>query len=190
MTRRASLGAILATSLLLAGCGGSSGAATTAPPHSGTAATAAAVEGKEGGFTTVIPAGYQNSIASTGGSVIRFQYLATAPMTEGFRSNINILREPARSGDIAAVTAAELRTLSALTLHSAPAPASTALTVDGEPARSVEYSLPEGSVMPRIKQVYALSGGLVYIITNTALPARYPESLTALDQVLAGWHWH
>src|SRR5690242_4049473 len=81
--------------LAVAGCGGSSKSGSTTTASSATGAASGTVSGRDGGFTTVIPTGFVNGLAALSGGPITLQYAALAPRVDGFRPNINVVRESA-----------------------------------------------------------------------------------------------
>ncbi len=172
-----------ACTLAVAGCGGSSSSSTLT--HVGT------VSGRDGGFTTIIPTGFVNGLAALSGGPITLQYAALAPKTDGFRANINVVREPSRGlNDAGTVAEHELVGLKAVAPQAHGFSAIRKLTLDGSPARGVDYvNRPVGGPPLRQYQVFALHGDKIYTVTYTALSSRYGTSLAAMQQVLAAWRW-
>ncbi len=168
--------------LALTACGGGSRSSS---------ATSAAQHGSAGaGFTTVIPAGFSDRTAALSAGPVNLLYAAVAPKADGFRSNINVVRESSGGlTDADTVVQRELVGLKSATRAHAFS-AIRKLTLDGAPARGVDYlNAPTGPSVLHQYQVFALHGNWIYTVTYTALPSHYAASLPAMRQVLAGWRW-
>ena len=159
------LGAAFAAALLLSACGGGSGSSSTS--QTSTASTAGAQAAKAGGgyFTTVIPAGFSDATASLSTSVFRVLYDAAAAPVNGFSTNINVVREQAPSGDIASDTVRELTTLKRAEPGAYGFSTVSSMTVDGSPAREVDYLSRIGGHLLHLRQVFVLHAGAMYTIT-------------------------
>jgi hypothetical protein len=177
--------------LALAGCGSSSKSGSTTTTSSATSAASGTVSGRDGGFTTVIPRGFVNGLAALSGGPITLQYAALAPRVDGFRANINVVREPAHGlSDAGAIANREITGVKAVATQAHGFSAVRTLTLDGASARGVDYfNRPTGGPLLHQYQVFALHGNMVYTVTYTALSSRYQATLPGMQQVLAAWRW-
>lgn len=170
-----------------AGCGGgsSSSSSTTSGP-----APAGSVPGRDGTFTTVIPSGFTNGSAALAGGPITLLYAALAPKVDGFHANINVVGESSQGlSDAEVVAEQELKNLKAAAPHTHAFSAIRPTTLDGSPARSVDYLNSVGTRAIHQRQVFAIHHNRIYTVTYTALRSRYAASLPAMQQVLSGWRW-
>lgn len=176
---------LLGCLLALVGCGGSSHSSSSSHAVPGS------VTGRDGGFTTVIPSGFVNGLAALTGGPITLQYVAVGPKVGGFRTNVNVVREPAHGlSDPDVVVRRELVGLKTAAPQAHAFSAIRKLTLDRAPARGVDYlNRPANGPQLHQYQVFAVHGDLIYTVTYTALQARYAASLPAMQQVLAGWRW-
>ena len=170
-----------------AGCGGgsSSSSSTTSGP-----APAGSVPGRDGTFTTVIPSGFTNGSAALAGGPITLLYAALAPKVDGFHANINVVGESSQGlSDAEVVAEQELKNLKTAAPHTHAFSAIRPTTLDGSPARSVDYLNSVGTRAIHQLQVFAIHRNRIYTVTYTALRSRYAASLPAMQQVLSGWRW-
>ena len=170
-----------------AGCGGgsSSSSSTTSGP-----APAGSVPGRDGTFTTVIPSGFTNGSAALAGGPITLLYAALAPKVDGFHANINVVGESSQGlSDAEVVAEQELKNLKTAAPHTHAFSAIRPTTLDGSPARSVDYLNSVGTRAIHQLQVFAIHHSRIYTVTYTALRSRYAASLPAMQQVLSGWRW-
>jgi hypothetical protein len=178
----------------LAGCGGSSGdskSGSTTTSSSTTGAASGTVSGHDGGFTTVIPRGFVNGLAALSGGPLTLQYAALAPRVDGFRPNINVVRESAHGlSDAGSIANREITGVKTVAPQAHGFSAVRTLTLDGAPARGVDYlNRPTGGPPLHQYQVFALHANMVYTVTYTALSSRYQTTLAGMQQVLAAWRW-
>ncbi len=176
---------VCALAVAATGCGGNASSSSTTHAPSG------GVAGRDGGFTTVIPAGFVNGLAALSGGPVTLQYVALAPKVEGFRANINVVREPAHGlGDVGTVAEREIVGVKTVAPRAHRFSTIRTLTLDRAAARGVDYlNRPAGGPPLHQYQVYALHNNLAYTVTYTALSSRYRSSLPAMQQVLAAWRW-
>jgi hypothetical protein len=170
-----------------AGCGGgsSSSSSTTSGP-----APSGSVPGRDGTFTTVIPSGFTNGSAALAGGPITLLYAALAPKVNGFHANINVVGESSQGlSDAQVVAEQELKNLKTAAPHPHAFSAIRPTTLDGSPARSVDYLNVVGTRAIHQLQVFAIHKHRIYTVTYTALRSRYAASLPAMQQVLSGWRW-
>src|SRR5262249_8306873 len=113
------------------------------------------------------------------------------PRSRGFAININVVREPSRGmTNPAAIASFELNAIRRIERRAHAFSTLQPLTVDGAPARSVDYlNVPTGTRELRQRQVFVKHDGSIYTITYTALPATYAASAGAMDEVLGNWTW-
>ncbi|HWC86266.1 MAG TPA: DcrB-related protein [Solirubrobacteraceae bacterium] len=190
--------AVCAAALALAGCasGVSKPSGTTAkpapatPPASSTAtspaATATTATHSGPGFTTTIPSGFSSHLSAAKNSPFNFLYFVVGPR----RTNINVVRE--RTGAITnmnVIAAAEVRTLKRVFPRAHGFSRLDSLTVDGVPARAIDYLNGATGKLFHQRQIFAAHNGSTYVITYTAIPSLYAASSQALSQVLRTWHW-
>jgi hypothetical protein len=191
MPKRFATALCLAGLLALCGCGGSSNSAsTTSSSAASTATRSGSVGSRDGSFTTVIPSGFADASAALAGGPVNILYAAVRPVVNGFRTNINVVRES--SHGITDVDTAARRELAGLR-RAAPAARSfsslRALTLGGAPARGIDYvNRPQGRLLHQ-SQAFVIHGNWIYIVTYTALPSDYGKSLGAWRTVLANWRW-
>jgi hypothetical protein len=186
-SRRAIAASLVAVVLAVAGCGGgsSSSSSTTSRP-----APAGSVPGRDGTFTTIIPAGFVNGSSALAGAPATLLYAAVAPKVDGFHSNINVVGEASQGlSDAQVVAQQEIKNLKSAAPHTHAFSAIRPATLDGAPARSVDYLNAVGQRAIHQLQVFAVHKNRIYTVTYTALSARYASSLPAMQQVLAGWRW-
>ncbi len=201
----------VAAVLLLAACGGSgstAGTSTTgatgrasnsASATSSSSSTASpaphsdggqAVSAAHDGFSTIIPSGYTNGL--TAESVAKsIEYEAVGHRVNGSATRLTVYRGAADGESVAVIANRALRELRnrptylprALGISSLHA-----LSVDGAPALAVVYQLVRHKRNYR-RQLFVVHDGWAYEINDAASPARYAESLRALDEVIRGWRW-
>jgi hypothetical protein len=203
--------ALILTAVVLAGCGSttllsSSSSTTTSssssasasgsakPSGSGTATAAAApagtVKSVDGRFATVVPSGFADNTKTVQGGTVNIQYLAIGPRKEGFATNINVVREQIQSAsDIDKITSLEIAGIKRFEAKAHQFSQVQSLTVDGEPARSVDYLSQPGDRPLHQLQVFVARGSWIYTITYSALPTDYAGDVSAMQQVTSGWHW-
>lgn len=198
--------------LALAGCGSSSSSSsvaasakttstssnTTASGSAKTSSTVASrttpspagVTGSDGRFVAAIPTGFKNELASAQGGPFNLLYLAVGPRAGAFTANINVVRESSAGlTDINAIVRVEVKGIKRLLPEartiSSPQPA----TVDGEPARVIDYLNSSGAALLHVRQVIVEHRGWIYVVTYTASSTMYTANLSALTQVISSWHW-
>jgi hypothetical protein len=191
---------LLLSLLAVAGCGskstllrtgsGSSSATSqpsTAAPKQAPAGTVKSVDGR---FATVIPSGFVNATSRVQGSAIRIQYLAVGPRHQGFATNINVVREQSNGQtSMDSIVNLEISGIKRLEPQAHQFSQVQSLTVDGQPARSVDYRSQPGNRSLHQYQVFVAQGGWIYTITYSALPSDYSDNLAAVKQVTHNWHW-
>jgi hypothetical protein len=181
VTRHAATLITMATVVLCAGCGDGSnkkGASrvTQVGPYP--------IVAKEREFQTVIPRGYANrpSVA---------QYWAVRPVEDGISTNVLVVRFAA-SKELGLSTFAH-RVLGALRRNGRSVAPLQPLSVDGEPALALDYLVTStGTVrgkVTHVRQVLVKHGPWVFSIRDLAVPAQYPGSVEALEEVLRNWRW-
>jgi hypothetical protein len=200
------LAALILSASAIAGCGGkttllrsSSASSSTSSQSSGsktgtsatTTAPAGTVKSADGRFATVIPDGFVNSIDRVQGGPINIQYLAVGPRHDGFATNINVVHEPSQGQtNIDTITRLEIAGIKRLEPQAHQFSQVQSLTVDGQPARAIDYlSLPDKHRLLHQYQVFVAKGATIYTITYSALPSDYSDNLAAVKQVTDGWHW-
>lgn len=118
------------------------------------------------------------------------QYLAIGPRHDGFATNINVVAEPSQGHtNIDTITSQEIAGIKQAEPQAHRFSEVQSLTVDGEPARAIDYySVP---VHRRLRQfqVFVVRGTTIYTITYSALPSSYSDDLASVKQVVDGWHW-
>ncbi len=192
--------AILAVTVPLAtGCGSTSlfgqksktTTSTTRPAATTTPPQPAAVTSIDGSFQTIVPGGFVDATRSVRSGVANVQYLAIGPRANGFATNINVIREPARGrADIARITKLEVTTIRRLDPRADRFSQPSEITVGGAPARAIDYyNQPTGDRMLHQRQVFVAHGQWIYTITYSALPDAYAAQAGAVDRVAAGWKW-
>jgi hypothetical protein len=199
------LSALILSAVAVAGCGGkttllrtssSSSSSSSQPQSSGAAAATTTappgtIKSVDGRFATVIPRGFVNAQGRVAGGPIKIQYLAAAPVHDGFATNINVVAESSTGQssidkiadlEIAGVKRAEPQAHDFSQVRS--------LTVGGEPARAIDYlGTPANGRLLHQYQVFVARGGTIYTITYSALPSTYSDNLAAIKEVTDGWHW-
>jgi hypothetical protein len=197
--------ALILTALVLAGCGSTtlpSSSTSTTSPSSGSApgssgggsapaaAPAGTVKSADGRFATVVPSGFADNTKTVQGGTVNIQYLATGPRREGFATNINVVREQFHgASEIDKITSLEIAGIKRFEAEAHQFSQVQSLTVDGEPARSVDYlSQPRDRPLHQL-QVFVVRGTWIYTITYSALPTDYGDDVSAMQQVTSGWHW-
>jgi hypothetical protein len=192
MRRAFGIGVVCA--MLLAGCGGSSHGSGSGSGSASTATTTAGqtVTSADKSFVTVTPQGFSDQTRSSQASALKVLYLAIGPRTNGFSTNINVVREPSHGlTDASTIANAEVTTIKRLESRAHGFSQLQSLSVGGEPARSVDYlNTPAGTRELHQRQVFVEHGGSIYTITYTALPAAYAASIGAMDQLFKSWTWH
>ncbi len=171
----------------VAGCGGGSSTSSSTVSRP---APAGSIASRDGTFTTIIPAGFANGSFALAGAPATVLYAAVAPKVDGFHSNINVVGEGSQGlGDAQVVAQQEIKSLKSSAPHTHAFSAIRPATLDGGPARSVDYLNAVGQRAIHQLQVFAVHKNRIYTVTYTALSARYALSLPAMQQVLAGWRW-
>ncbi|HEY1509553.1 MAG TPA: DcrB-related protein [Solirubrobacteraceae bacterium] len=202
------LAVLLVSAVALAGCGStkllsstsstatsSSGSASGSakPSGSGTATAAApagTVKSADGRFATVVPRGFADNTKTVQGGTVNIQYLAIGPRSDGFATNINVVREQSQgASDIDKITSLEIAGIKRFEAKAHQFSQIQSLTVDGEPARSVDYLSQPGDRPLHQLQVFVARGAWIYTITYSALPTDYSDNVSAMAQVTSGWHW-
>lgn len=202
------LAALILSAAAVAGCGAkttllhtTSSSSTTAQAHTqtttatGTPTTTTApsgtVKSADGQFATVIPSGFVNALSRVQGSPINIQYLAVGPRHDGFATNINVVHEPSHGQtSIDTITGLEIAGIKRLEPQAHQFSQVQSLTVDGQPARAVDYlSMPDKRRLLHQYQVFVAKSGTIYTITYSALPNFYSDNLASVKQVTDGWHW-
>src|SRR3977135_2198644 len=139
--------ALLLTASTIAGCGGKppilhsrSTAGRGSQSSASQPAPAGSIKGADGRFATVIPAGFVDATKKVQGGAINIEYLAVGPRRQGFATNINVVREQSRGqASIDSIVGLELAGIKRLEPQAHSFSQVQSLTVDGEPARSVDY---------------------------------------------------
>lgn len=166
---------------------------TAAGTETATTATAppGTVKSVDGQFATVIPDGFVNALKRIGGGPIKIQYLAVGPRHNGFATNINIVPEASQGQtNIDTITGAEIAGIKRLEPQAHGFSEPQSLTVDGQPARAIDYfSVPDKHRRLHQYQVFVVKGGTIYTITYSALPSSYSDNIASVKQVTDGWHW-
>jgi hypothetical protein len=129
--------------------------------------------------------------------------VVTGKRTEGFSTNLNVIRQGSIDPKVSARQVAEagikvLRNPRLLgreaseALGSAGARDVSALdntTLDGEDAVRYSYTASRGGQLLRLRQVIAVRDGAAYTITFTALRDRFAEEASDLEPILSSWRW-
>jgi hypothetical protein len=201
--------ALLVSAVALAGCGskttllGSGSSSSSSSSSSGpassqssggssttTTAPAGTVKSADGRFATVVPSGFADNTKAVQGGSVNIQYLAIGPRQDGFATNINVVREQSRGeSDIDKITSLEVAGIKRFEAKAHQFSQVQSLTVDGEPARSVDYLSQPGDKPLHQLQVFVARGPWIYTITYSALPTDYSDNVAAMQQVTSGWHW-
>jgi hypothetical protein len=129
--------------------------------------------------------------------------LVVADEVEGFRANVNVVREGSipehvDSDDYARLATETLKhperlggeageELSKLRPREFSAPRDTEL--DGEEAVTQSYTSEREDKLLRFRQVLAVREGVAYTVTYTALRDRFPDDLPGYERMLRSWHW-
>lgn len=166
-------------------------ATTTTGTSTTTAAPSGTVKSADGQFATVIPSGFVNALSRVRASPINIQYLAVGPRHDGFATNINVVHEPSHGQtSINTITNLEIAGIKRLEPQAHQFSQVQSLTVDGQPARAIDYlSMPDKRRLLHQYQVFVAKGGTIYTITYSALPTTYSDNLASVKQVTDGWHW-
>lgn len=168
----------------------SSGATSSSTIASSTASRSVGVTSSDGRFVAAIPAGFRNATASAQGGPINILYLAVGPRTGSFTTNINVVRESSAGlTDINAIIRDELKGLKRVLVENQRISSPQPTTVDGEPARVIDYVHGSASQLLHLRQVIVEHQGWIYVITYSARSTAYTASLPALAQVISSWHW-
>lgn len=202
------LAALLVSAVVLAGCGSttllrssssttssSSGSASgSATPSGGGSAPAptpaGTVKSADGRFATVVPSGFADRTTTSHRANANILYLVIGPSRDGFATNINVVREPSHGeSDIDKITSLEIDGIKRFEAKAHQFSQLQSLTVDGEPARSVDYLSQPGDRPLHQLQVFVARGAWIYTITYSALPTDYTDNVSAMAQVTSGWHW-
>jgi hypothetical protein len=149
------------------------------------------VTSTDGRFETVVPSEFIDATRSVRSGVANVQYLAIGPRSQGFATNINVIRDPANGrADINQIAGREIATIKRLEAQARNFSQMSSLTVGGGPARAVDYTnRPSGDRPLHQRQVFVVHQGWIYTITYSALPSAYAANVGAVDQVAAGWRW-
>lgn len=144
----------------------------------------------DGKFDAIVPAGFADASQQARGGPITFMYLVVAPVDGGFRTNVNVVREP-RDGlsDIGVIARDEVAGLKRLNPNVHGLSRLEPLTVDGEPARGLDGFNAVNGISLHQRQVIVAHGDSIYTITYTALAPSYSSRMAAFDQILSTWHW-
>ena len=154
------------------------------------AAPAGTVKSVDGRFATVVPSGFADNTKTVQGGTVNIQYLAIGPRRGGFATNINVVREQSQGeSDIDKITSLEIAGIKRSEAKAHQFSRVQSLTIDGEPARSVDYLSQPGDRPLHQLQVFVARGPWIYTITYSALPADYGDNVSAMAQVTSGWHW-
>ena len=194
------LAALIMSAAAIAGCGSStsllrsssSSSSASSQPSTTSSKTAppGTVKSADGRFATVIPDKFENATGRVKGSAINIQYLAVGPRQQGFATNINVVRESSRGQtSMDAIAQLEIGGIKRLEPQAHSFSQVQSLTVDGQPARSIDYLSQPGGRPLHQYQVFVAQGGWIYTITYSALPSNYSDNLAAVKQVTDGWHW-
>lgn len=160
--------------------------ASSAVARAGAAST---VTASSGAFTTVIPAGFRHDSALDGGT-INFQYAVVATGGGVHASNVTVLRAASGGVDAASYADAEITTAKRLFPAAHSFSKIRSLTVDRQPARVFGFINPLGGLVLHQRQIIVVHAGWVYVVTDTALSARFTASVTALHAITSAWHWN
>jgi hypothetical protein len=160
------------------GGGGDSGEKTTSTPSPGTT------------YAVKVPSGWTDSTGKTRTGAIRVDRLLIGPTVGGFRTNVNVIREPRREDasldDV--VKASQRQVEQAIGAKVGPGrPA--ALKIDGEPALSYTYRFRRSDKRLRGRQVQVFHAGQIYTVTLTSHARAAPDARRAFDSVLRSWRW-
>jgi DcrB len=122
---------------------------------------------------------------------------ATSPDTavagkrqDRFTPNVNTVIEPVPGRLSAATYASRAKAALKAAGGSVTTPSITTPTkVDGEPAAGVEVERQQEGRNLRAAQVYTIKNGRAYVITYTALPAKFKAQSSSFREVLDSWGW-
>jgi hypothetical protein len=167
-----SVGVALLT-LALAGCGGSD-----------KKKDARTVTGA--GYAFRLPARWVNASSIAKPPVDR---LALGSTVGGFRTNVNVIREPRPPGlDLGRAAIAGQRAVERAVHATSDAPPAS-LRLGGEPAYTSVYRFTQKGRHLREQQVQAFHGAGVFTVTLTADARGFAAGQSAYRALLASWHW-
>lgn len=174
--------AVLAALVLLAGCGGDDEEGGGGEVAAGTAVA----EGK--GYKVELPDGWSDDtdVAEEAEFPIRFDRLLRKNPSDGFATNVNVIRERAEGvelDDVAKQSEMQLRGFGAREIS----PIREA-EVDQEDAIERDYSLSQGGRDLRGRQLVVRRDRL-YTITLTALEDAFEGDLAEFEEILDSWRW-
>jgi hypothetical protein len=148
------------------------------------------VKSADGRFATVVPSGFADTTKNAHGVNANILYQAIGPRRDGFTTNINVVRVRSQGkSDIDKITSIQIAAIKRFEANAHQFSQVQSLTVDGEPARSIDYlGQPRDRTLHQL-QVFVARGPWLYAITYSALPTDYGDDVSAMQQVTSGWHW-
>ena len=184
--RRACLLVSLAAGLLLGACGGGD---DDDGGSGGSKAEGTAAEGSL--YEVKLPDGWRDrtDAASDEDVPIKFDRVFATGFAEGFRTNVNVIRER-RPGqltldEVARVSGRQLRSAYGATDLGKP----RKLRLGEEDARAYAYSVATQGKKLRGEQVIAFRGERIFYVTFTALRSVYGDRHGEFEQILGSWSW-
>jgi hypothetical protein len=168
---------IAAAIVLLAGCGGGSHKSSTVTVGGGPQTVPAT--GKT--FSTVVPLGF-TYISS------KAQYYAVGAEENGHTTNLVVIHEPARLGDINTI-ARHFVSAYHKKFPGGRISGPTALTVGGEPALKLDFLENEGREHWHGREVFVRHGEWVYYIRDFSPVAQDATAGPALEELIGAWKW-
>ena len=179
---------LLVAALALAGCGEEEGDRATGS-----------------GYGYELPEGWEEVSGLAEFEAIGFNSdsVSRAEPEEGFATNVNVILETslAASLDVDRYSRAGLRLLrhperlsgEARTIFERIGATDFSETeevvLDGEDARSTDYSSDQGGRALRLRVVSAIRDGTAYNITFSALRTHFAEDIEAMNEVVGSWEW-
>lgn len=155
------------------------------------------------GYSYELPGGWDDRSDAAGDiSAAGFQpdtIVADDPV-EGFTPSVNVVRETSLADDVDVEDYVELsrrnlsdpEALDQLGLEGFAPQLEDEVRetdLDGEEARSFDYTADQQGKEVAFRQVYALRDGTAYVVTYTALSDRFEGGADALEDVIDSWEW-
>jgi hypothetical protein len=189
MTKRTSIILWVLAALIVGGCGGGDddggGGGGSSQEPKGT-------EAKGSVYSVRLPEGWSDRTddSSNEDIPIRFDRVFATKPADGFRTNVNVIRErkPERLEleEIAKVSQQQVqRAYGATDLDT---PRST--TLGGEPSQTYAYSLQGQGKRLRGEQVIAVKGDRIFYVTFTSLRSAFDGHHDEFEQILSSWKWN
>jgi hypothetical protein len=139
-----------------------------------------------------LPRGWEDRTTDLADGVagVRPDFVFLGPASNGFRSNLNVVRQPGGTGtppldDLVKVVSAKVRADLSAELVGRPRP----LTLGGVAAVAYDYRYHAGGRQLQGRQIVARRGDLVVFVNFTADQRAFKQHAQALDVLTRSWRW-